>query len=237
MADIIVGQPDFTEGSIKEKVPFKVNNPGGVFIDRNQHPNRVYVSDNANSRVLGYLSLGVCENNPQTICSSDSDCPSSICLLALNKPADIVVGQPDFTRSACNGDSGYQNYPNRAIPNASTLCGMPESQISPLEGGAFVSMSADAQSNLYYPDWLNNRVLRYISPFTTDQVGDAVWGRIDFSGYECNRGQSIPSATTLCFGKNTSYNPAFVMGVDIDSFGNLWVSDVLNNRVLRFPYN
>lgn len=241
-ADTILGQPDFSEGMIRDKVAYKAFNPGGTWVDKSVTPNRIYVADNGNSRILGFSSIGQCsgskaKNSPKAIaCTSDSDCPSSICIPTVGKPADIVIGQPDFTRSACNGDSGYQYYPAVPTPSANSLCGMPPIQNSPAEGGNFVSMDTDTSGNLYYPDWINNRILKYVSPFTSDKIADSVWGQDTFNGFQCNKG-SQPSANSLCLGENTSGNGAFVIGVDIDSQGNLWVADTKNNRVLRFPYN
>ena len=235
-ADTILGQPDFSEGTIKKKVAYKVNNPGGTLVDRSKNPDTLFVSDNANSRILGYSSIGTCTVSGAA-CTNDSECASLTCTPTVNKSASIVIGQPDYTRSACNGDSGYQNYPTFPMPSASTLCGMPPVQISPLEGGAFVSFDVDSTSRLYYPDWLNNRVLMYNDPFNEDSVADAVWGQDSLTAYQCNKGGANASSTSICFGNNTSYNPAFAMGVDIDSSGNLWVADVINNRVLRFPFD
>ena len=39
--------------------------------------------------------------------------------------------------------------------------------MSPTEGGSCATMDTDSQGNLYVPDFFNNRILRYDSPFTT----------------------------------------------------------------------
>ena len=56
-ADVVIGQPDFTQISPKSVVPFKVNNPTGVVVDRSVEPGRAYVWDSGNSRILG-IDLG-----------------------------------------------------------------------------------------------------------------------------------------------------------------------------------
>lgn len=239
-ADVILGKPDFGEVTLNQVSGKRVFNPGGVLVDRSVRPNRVYVYDAGNSRVLGLDHLGHCPagtNNGQP-CTANSDCPGSTCAIEEGRDADLVLGQPSLTRSACNGDGNFQTYPQRAPAGASTLCTITESQISLAEGGSFVTMDVDGAGNFYVIDWDNNRVLRYNSPFTTDTVADAVWGQADFAGNSCNRGRGpgSPDNQSLCF--RTQFNDGgFAGGVAIDSAGNLWVTDSANHRTLRFPYN
>ena len=58
-ADIVVGKPDFTQVAMKSVVPFKVNNPAGVVVDRSVDPGRAYVWDSGNNRLLG-IDLAKC---------------------------------------------------------------------------------------------------------------------------------------------------------------------------------
>lgn len=239
-ADVIIGHDDFGEFMPNEITGNRLFNPGGVIVDRSVRPNRMYVLD-SNSRVLGFNHLGtVTSGNPADIgkpCTSNSDFPGATCTIQEGRPADLVIGQPALDRGACNGDGNFQHYPTRPTASASTLCTMPEFQISTTEGGSFAVMAVDSAGNLYVPDWVNHRVLRYNSPFDTDTVADAVWGQADFSGSSCNRGAGIghPDAQTLCFVSPT--NDGFVAGAAVDADGNLWLTDNANNRVLRFPFN
>ena len=57
-ADVIIGKPDFSQIAPKSVVPFKVNNPTGVVVDRSVDPGRAYVWDSGNSRILG-IDLGM----------------------------------------------------------------------------------------------------------------------------------------------------------------------------------
>ncbi len=228
-ADVIIGKPDFSQVAMKTVVPFKVNNPGGVVVDRSVDPGRAYVWDSGNNRILG-IDLAKCY---------EGDPPCS---------ADIVIGQPSgYDHAACNGDSGVQDFPMRALPNAETLCGIPGHSLSPWETFSFVSMVVDGDGNLYVPDSNNHRVLKYDNPFENDSVADQVWGQVDFTGMVCNQGLlESPTAESLCFHsgpiRSVSYYAGavgsefrFGAGVEIDSDGNLWVADTANNRVLRFP--
>jgi DNA-binding beta-propeller fold protein YncE len=237
-ADVVVGQPEFGQITPNEVTARRLFNPGGVIVDRSVRPARVYVYDGGNSRVLGLSHLGHVAAGPDAgkPCTSDSDAPGSFCHIDEGRGADLVLGQPDFNHSGCNGDGNFQTYPLRAPASAATLCSMPVDQVSPLEGGSFANMAVDAVTgDLYVPDFDNHRVLLYRSPFTTDRTADEVWGQADFAGNECNRGRGVgaPDAQSLCF--RSPFNEGFVAGVALDADGNLWIADDQNNRVLRFP--
>lgn len=240
-ADVILGQPDFSQITPNQVVGNRVFNPGGVYVDRSVRPNRVYIFDAGNSRILGLSHLGYVQSGPYAgqPCTSDSDYPGSTCVISVTRPADIVLGQPSFNTSTCNGDSGYQLYPDVPMASAATLCSIREEQMSILETGTGATMMGDSVGNLYVPDVMNNRVLRYNSPFTTDSIADEVWGQEDFFGITCNRGAGYGGQTdnkSLCLAPppGTGEDKA---AVALDSVGNLWIADNQNNRILRFPFD
>src|SRR5260370_3070299 len=76
--------------------------------------------------------------------------------------------------------------------------------------------------NLYVADFINNRVVRFLSPFAnpTRIEPDAVYGQPSFN----NRTASIPSSTSLNQPRAVAFDPT----------GNLWVADSGNHRVVRF---
>ncbi|CAG0927137.1 hypothetical protein TFLX_00379 [Thermoflexales bacterium] len=240
-ADKILGQPDYTQITPNQVVGNRTFNPGSVYVDRSVQPNRVYVLDASNSRILGLSHLGVCAggSNVGQVCTTHSDCPGSTCPVQTDRAADIVLGQPAFNTSACNGDSAYQLYPDVPQASAATFCDMREEQLSILETGTGATLASDAAGNLYVPDLFNNRILRYNSPFTTDQIADEVWGQDDFAGITCNRGAGYGSLTdnrSLCLAPPPGRGEDKA-GVALDPAGNLWVTDNQNHRVLRFPFN
>lgn len=217
-ADIVIGKPDFTNISPYTVVANRLYIPHGVIVDRTSTPNKMYIYDSGNNRILGISNL--------TACLAASTNP-------LNCMPDLVIGQPDFSKAGCNGDSGFQNFPTRAVASASTICTLPEDANSVSEGGSGSSMDIDTSGNLYVTDFFNHRVLKYNQPFTTDKIADDVWGQTNFALNTCNKGLSNPDATTLCFSWGENNN--WTAGVDVDESGNLWVVDSGNNRVLRFP--
>jgi len=229
-ADIVLGQTDFSQMTFNTAVANRVARPGGVFVDRVSSPNRLYVYDAGNNRILGFSNPGVLSPNQGTAS-----------LTGWNP--DIVLGQADFTHTAANGDSQLQNFPGYNFaaylsstdplpnPTASTLCLLDPRVVSPGESGSNASMAVDSQGNLYVPDYYNNRVLRYNAPVASTEPAAYEWGQPDFTSYQPNQGGPAGN-NTLSFMNQRGF---LVAGVAIDNWGNLWVTDVGNDRVMRFP--
>ena len=192
-SDVVLGQLGFTH-NVPNLVDGKgLNRPQAVAIDSSATPNRVYVADQDNNRVLGWR---------------DADSFSN------GAAADLVIGQPDFLSSKCNGSN--------AAVSANSLCDP-------------AGVAVDGAGNLYVADDYNNRVLEYTNPFvacnnTFPCVGGAanlVFGQgASFRSDLCNFDtvDSSSTAIDLC-------NPA---GVVVDALGNLYVADGGNNRVLEY---
>jgi sugar lactone lactonase YvrE len=225
IADVEVGRRDFAEIMPREIVPDKLNNPGGVVVDRSVSPGRAYIWDSGNSRILG-VDLAHCYATP-----SGQRCQPQ-----------LVFGQPSGgDHGGCNQDSSAQQYPARPPASASTLCGVRETTHTVLEDKSFANMFVDSSGNLWVPDAMNNRVLTFNAPFATDTVADAVYGQPNFTANGCNGAADwnnipAPTASSLCFWYpvDLENGSASGSGVRLDSSGNLWVADGGNNRVLRF---
>ena len=171
-ADVVIGQPDFTSGN-NGVSQTALNEPEGIWSDGT----RLVVADFLNSRVLIWNTIPT----------------------ANDTPADVVVGQEDFTSGAA--------------PNPPTA----ESLSRPY------GVASDG-SRLFVADTFNNRILVY-SPFptTNNPTASIVFGQSDFTHNAANAGAAKPSAQTLS-------NPygIFVNGKQ------LFVSDHENSRVLIF---
>ncbi|HEY9156536.1 NHL repeat-containing protein [Candidatus Binatus sp.] len=258
-SDRVLGQLDFTH-KLPNLVDGKgLNLPQAVAIDSSATPNRIYVADEDNNRVLGWRDAGSFTNGAA---------------------ADLVIGQPDFLSSLCNGSSAAvsahslcypqgvavdpsgnlyvaDDYNNRvleyanpfvACSNTFPCVGGPANLVFG-QGGSFTSdlcnydtfdgsstaidlcgptaVAVDASANLYVADGSNNRVLEYNTPLTTDVTADLVFGQggsftSDLCNYDTTDGSS--TAIDLC-------GPA---AVAVDGLGNLYVVDNVNNRVLEF---
>jgi len=189
VADFVLGQPDMSHHSANTVDADGMYRPNAVAIDRSVIPNHLYVADTTNSRVLGWLHATGFANGA---------------------PADLVIGQPDFS-------SGDGNAGGTAAGN--TLAGP-------------AGVAVDSVGNLYIADTSNNRVLEFTSPFvgcgaSFPCIGGSAhltFGQSTSSAIVCNIDNKTISASSLC----APY------GVDLDSHDNLYVADSKNNRMLEY---
>lgn len=72
----LFGQKSFTETARDTITGHGIYHAAGVVVDKSVAPNRVYIADTGNSRILGYKSLGTCSTNPDISCTNDIDCQS-----------------------------------------------------------------------------------------------------------------------------------------------------------------
>jgi len=124
--------------------------------------------------------------------------------------ADLVLGQPHLTGQP----HLFSNTANYGGVSASSLHGPRE-------------VAVDAAGNVYVADTSNHRVLVYLDPQNTDTVADLVLGKPNFITSKCNIDfvvYKVVSASTLCY----------PFGVVVDAAGNVYVTDVGNNRVLVY---
>ncbi len=121
--------------------------------------------------------------------------------------ADLILGQPDrFTTNS----------------TATTALRFP------------TGLAVDSTGNLYVADNGNNRVVRYPKPFAQPagyQFPDLILGQTTFAGTAANTGGVKGTTLSLLVGGAAAGRA----GLALDSTGNLFVADLGNNRVLRFP--
>lgn len=116
--------------------------------------------------------------------------------------ASLVLGQADFT----------QNSGNQGGAVAANTLSFPV-------GAAF-----DSSGNLWVADALNNRVLEFEPPFSTNMAASLVLGQANLTDNLPNQNLLAPTSATLSL-------PFQVM---FDSNGQLYVPDFGNNRTLVF---
>lgn len=215
-----------------------LSNPDGIAVDQNDN---IYVIDRNLHRVLIF-------NSPA----------------ANDTTADFVIGQADFVTSVANFPAGNPANNNLLQPIAGYVDGagnfyvcdegnnrvllfmppmantMAASKVfgQPLfttngtnQGGRSASSlfgpvgaAIDPiTGRLYVADPINMRILEYNDPLTGDTVADRVFGQLgDFTTGVVNKGGVSAD----------SIND--VGGVAVDAFGNLYGSDRLNSRLLRY---
>lgn len=221
----LFGQKDIMNATRNKVGTDGMYHSSGVAVDKSSTPNKIYVVDSGNSRILAFNGL-------------DGTGP---------KVPDMVFGQPDFNQGNCNGDD---NLGFNKKPTDKTLCLMyyPAGN-NTAEQWARNNIEVDQQGNLYVPDRYNNRVLKYNQPFSADKIGgkgdnaaDFVFGQDDFVSNGRNRGPNYgtvnaPDDHSLWLADPGGYGEPTASGVSVDLSGNVWISDNYNHRVLRFPSN
>lgn len=186
------------------------------------------------------VSQGVCQSS-SLVCTEDADCPTcsdeGCCQYEPTAPAPVAaIGQVDLVDfGACNMDATFQAYPERRDASAQSLCMLDPSEISPAEAGVG-TMMAIGEGNVYIADRFNHRVVRFADPAgqmppNSGEVAENVWGQSDFSENLPNRGSTSAGPDCMSFSLAERKNP----GVALDWDGNMWVADVGNHRVVRFP--
>ena len=226
-ASVVLGQPDFTQ-STPATTSTGVNVPGdGIAVDPSGN---VWVTDWANNRVLEFTA-------PFTN----------------GEAASVVLGQPDFTSSGAATTSTGMNAPNGIATDksgdvwvadtgnnrileftppftngmaASVVLGQPDfTQSTPATTSTGMNgpggVGVESPGIVWVADSGNNRILGFAkgAGFTNGMAASVVLGQPDFT--------HSGSATTST-GLNTPID------VTADRWGNVWVADTGNNRVLEF---
>ena len=254
-ADGVLGQFDFTRSAANLVDAKGLSTPHAIAIDASAMPNRVYVADVGNNRVLGWKNAAAFANGA---------------------PADLVIGQPDFISYGCvaatasslcaptaaavdaSGNLYVADLDNSRVleyTNPFAACG----GVFPClggpahlvfgQGGSFSTRQCDGDAaginstandlcdptgvaldnsgNLYVADSGNERVLKYNTPLTTDTTADTVFGQGgDFTSNDCN--------FDTAGGNPTAHDLCDPTAVALDASGNLYVADTINERVLEY---
>ena len=88
VADHVLGQKNFANSAPGFVDARSLHDPSSLVVDRHSNPNRLYVADYDNSRVLGWRNA---KN------------------FRKGTPADLVIGQADFNASTCNRGGAASN--------------------------------------------------------------------------------------------------------------------------------
>ena len=166
----VLGQVSFVHNGVDEIDGEGYSTPRGVALDLGASPNRLYIVDSQNSRVLGYADV-----------------------TALNplNPADVVVGQPDFV-------SYYPNLfdsTNSNDPTAATLA-FPTAAVVDSSGNLFVADTGNSRVLVFSNPFVGGQADGFVANVVIGQNGSFTTGQNgDFTSAGC---PATPSATTLC---------------------------------------
>lgn len=170
-ADVVVGQPTMHAGAANQggaAASNTLNAPTAVYSDGT----KLIVSDTGNNRVLIFNRIPT----------------------ANNAAADVVVGQADFTGSACNQGGGADSF---------TLCGP-------------YGLASNG-TNLLIADLGNHRVLLFDSiPAVDNAAADVAMGQPDMTSIAANRGGG-PGAATLYQPKGVAVSGGKVFVADMSN--------------------
>src|ERR1700722_14867548 len=251
IADRVLGQFDFVHNSPNLVDGGGMGSPLSLAIDSTVTPNRLYVSDFANSRVLGYKDVATFVNSgaadlvlgqPFFISGQSSafsfgcNSPSATSLcdpigVAVDASGNLYVADSDNSRVVEYNIpfAGCGSFPCVGGP-ANLVFGQGNFNTNNCDQGGpspstlcFPSgIAVDSHGNLFVSDQDDNRVLEYNTPLTTDTVADEVFGQGgSFSSRTPNKGGVSASALD---GPN---------GVALDLSGDLYIADSSNHRVLE----
>ncbi len=237
-ADLVLGEP--IHGSLSDRGGLAVDSHGNLWVaDADNHRvlelDRPFESDGVADRVLGQggsFTSSVCNLggvSARSLCFPGAlafdpqdhlyvaDLENHRVLLFEHPETDDaatkVFGQADFTQALCNR--------GRLKPGAATLCLGGFAGDYPVFFGDS-SLAVDPHGNLYVVDSVNNRVLIYRDPLTSDATGavaDVVIGQDDFK-------QRLGGT-----GRQRFSGP---LAVAVGPSGALYVADSGNDRVLEF---
>jgi sugar lactone lactonase YvrE len=236
-ADRVIGQPSFVTntantGGISDA---SLSLPTGLALDAQGN---LYVADFFNNRVLEYdtpLSAGATADRvfgqPSFVTNTVSAGNPSA--LSLHRPGGVALDAQGNLYVTDNYNSRVLEYdaPLTSDAAADRVFGQPDFNHNTYNNGGPSatslagpgSVALDAAGNLYVSDNENNRVLEYDAPLTTGEAAKRVFGQ----------GGSFTTGTPNKGGVSADslFNPA---GVALDSHGNLYAADLINNRILEY---
>lgn len=193
--NIVLGQPNFTTTTQQNPAPSpptqsSINGPEGLWIQNG----KLFVADMVNNRVLIWNSI-----------------PTSN-----NQPADLVLGQPNFTSSTPAGSTTSATQFNEPV-----------------------SVTSDG-THLFVADLLDNRVLIWNSiPTANDQPADVVIGQADMTGTLANNKTKVCASVGTDSSGNPQYPDRCAASLNFPRYAlsdgtRLFIADGGNDRVLIF---
>ncbi|CAF0802198.1 unnamed protein product [Adineta steineri] len=227
----------------------QLRNPSCLYIDNN---NTLYICDQNNNRIQKWIQGGA---TGMTVAGSSTGSSGSTSIL-LKNPIDLTFDQNGFMYVVDSNNNRVQRFaPNST--NGTTVAGTTgySSALTGLNRPSAIDI--DNNSNLYILDMGNTRLVEWaqnatngtllISDNSLNNANDIllvpnssnqiyISDQFDDAVYLWTFGASAPSMTyqTVNDSQNNLNNPE---GMVLDPYGNLYVADRNNNRVVMYCVN
>ena len=238
----VLGQADLNQNGVNMVLGTELSSPAGVAVDVRGGQTHIYISDTANSRVLGWpdtrsFQIGALPTIVLGQPGPQYSKPMGIGTKGFRSPRGLAVDPTTGNLYVADtGNNRVLRFPapfsnaTRAEPDAvygqanftaSTAGTTPGLMNAPR------SVTVDSGGNLWVSDTGNHRILRFAASSlnnATPPNADTVIGQQDFYSGLANGGSAILTAS----GFDTP------MGMAFDGQGNLFVADANNTRVLKF---
>ncbi|QHS11146.1 NHL repeat-containing protein [Sinimarinibacterium sp. NLF-5-8] len=238
--DRVLGQADFQTGT-ENSLPGSrgLRFPQSVAFDRSVTPNRVYVADAGNSRVLVWNNADAWGNGAAadhiigqpdaltTGCNSGGISASSLCVpygLAFDSNGRLYVADGDNHRVLIYDDPLTSPIANHVLGQGGAFDTNTANKggVSANSLGIPFGIAVDGSGRLYVVDAFNHRVLAFDAPLTSPTANRVFGQGGAFDTAEVNKGG---------VSANSLNRPS---GVAVDGNGNLYVADGENHRVLAY---
>jgi sugar lactone lactonase YvrE len=255
-ANTVLGQANFSHVNANSVDSAGLSSPGQLAIDRNSIPQHLYVADSLNHRVLGWNNVtSFADDAPADLVLGQPDFETGTqntggeSMHSLADPTGVAVDSNGNLYVSDAGNNRALEFNTPFVPCANTFpcVGGSASLVFGLTGTSTGScagtpsattlcnpkgIGVDTNNNVFIADSTDNRVLGYYTPLSVtatsgsgDTTADIVFGQAGaFTTTDCNHPSSTVSASSLC-------SP---VGVASDPNGNIYVTDLVNDRVLEF---
>ncbi len=222
-ASFQLGQSDYTSSVFQGQL--SLFDPESVAFD---HSGDLWAVDTQNNRVLEYppplatgmsASLAIGQTSlMRSLAGATRSNLSNPFAAAFDSSGDLWVSDSSNNR-VLEFVPPFTTGMNASVVIGQLTFGTSSPSLSPSGLNYPTGVAFDPSGNLWVADTLNSRVLEFKPPFTSGMSASLVIGQVSF-------GSSNPGTS--------SGQLAYPIGLTFDSFGNLWVADSFNSRVLGF---
>lgn len=230
-ATVVYGQPNFSNGSAGVTSATTLNLPIGIAFDS---AGNMYISDNGNNRVLYYTSgsttASIVYGQSSMTGSTANAFGASSYTQNLSNPKGISV---DSAASLLVADAGNYRVVKFTAGTTvtfeygqgtacTTITNAPYASVVATQLNFPTDITYDSAGQAFVADQTMSRVMKYGSGTCT---ATNVYGQLG----------SYTSSTANISGSVDADGLNYPVSVATDSAGNLYVADLYNNRVLKYP--